>query len=207
MDNDDLKNIGYLEELYRQTGGDIEVQVSMYDLGAAIGIDKAEAGSLAEQLMVQGQAELRTLAGGISITPEGLAALGISSPPEHSAENSLHLGDGPVADETDGHTVHLLTEEIKNEISVHSLDYNLLEEIVLDLKTIEVHMLSPRPKISVIREIFRSLQATLETANTSKPNMRIPKAPGITTRFDKKKKVDPYNKEQRLTLHRTPGKK
>ncbi len=80
MDSEDLKSKDYLEELYRQTGGDVEVQVSMYDVGAAIGLDKTEAGSLAEQLMVQGQTELRTLAGGISITPEGLAVLGISTP-------------------------------------------------------------------------------------------------------------------------------
>lgn len=168
MDIDDLNIKGYLEELYRQTGGDTEVQVSMYDLGAAIGLEKAEAGSLAEQLMVHGQVELRTLAGGISITPEGLAVLGITVPTPHSAENALHLGDGPVADETDRRTVHLLSEEIKNEISGLSLEYDLLEEIVMDLKTIEVHMLSPRPKIAVLREIFRSLQNTFETAKIGK---------------------------------------
>ncbi len=64
--------------------------------------------------------------------------------------------------------MHLLTEEIKNEISGLGLEYDLLEEIVLDLKTIEVHMLSPRPKVPVLREIFRSLQATLEMAKAGK---------------------------------------
>ena len=166
MDTDDLVIQGYLEELHRQTGGDTEVQVSMYDLGAAIGLDKAEAGSLAEQLMVQGQAELRTLAGGISITAEGLAALGITAP--HSAESGLHLGEGPVADATDRQTVQRFTEEIKNTISGLELEYHLLEEIVLDLKTIEVHMLSPRPKIAVLREIFRSLLHAFETAEVGK---------------------------------------
>jgi hypothetical protein len=167
MDSEEQKIKDYLEELYRQTGGDVEVQVSMYDVGAAIGIDKSEAGSLAEQLMVQGQTELRTLAGGISITAEGLTVLGISTP-QNRAENSIHLGEGPVADETDRHTVHLLTEEIKNEISGLALEYTLLEEIILDLKTIEVHMLSPRPKVPVLREIFRSLKATLEKAKADK---------------------------------------
>jgi hypothetical protein len=168
MDIDDLNIKAFLEELYRQTGRDIEKQVSMYDLGTAIGLDKAEAGSVAEQLMVQGQVELRTLAGGISITPEGLVVLGISVPTPHSAESGLQLGDGPVANDADRRTVHLLTEEIKNEISGLGLEYNLLEEIVLDLKTIEVHMLSPRPKIAVLREIFRSLQNTFATANVGK---------------------------------------
>lgn len=164
MDTDDLKQKGYLEELHRQTGGDIESQVSMYDVGTAIGLDKAEAGNLAEQLMVQGQAELRTLAGGISITPEGLAALGITVLTSHSAENSLQLSKGPVADDSDRQTIQNLTEMIKKEIPTLKLQYDVLEEIVIDLKTIEIHMLSPKPKIPVFRELFRSLLNTLETA-------------------------------------------
>jgi hypothetical protein len=163
MDIDDLKIKGFLEELFRQTGRDTEARVSMYDVGSAIGLDKAEAGSLAEQLMVQGQAELRTLAGGISITPEGLAILGISVATPHSEESGLHLSDGPTADDSDRRTVYLLMEEIKKEIPGLNLEYGLLEEIVVDLKTIEVHLLSPRPKISVLREIFRSLQNALAT--------------------------------------------
>lgn len=173
MDIAELNIKAYLEELHRQTGGDTEVQVSMHDLGAAIGLDKAEAGSLAEQLIVQGQAELRTLAGGISITPEGLAELGISVPSPGSVESDLHLGVGPVADDNDRRTVHLLIQEIKDEISGLGLEYELLEEIVLDLKTIEVHLLSARPKIAVLREIFRSLQNTFETANIGKVAARL----------------------------------
>jgi hypothetical protein len=168
MDIDDFKIKGFLEELFRQTGRDTEARVSMYDVGAAIGLDKAEAGSLAEQLMVRGQAELRTLAGGISITPEGLAILGISVATPQSAKSSLRLSDGPIADDADRRTVQLLMEEIKNEIPSLNLEYELLEEIVVDLKTIEVHMLSPSPKISVLREIFRSLQNALATTAAGK---------------------------------------
>lgn len=165
MDIDDLNLKSYLEELYRQTAGNTEAQVSMYDLGAAIGLDKAEAGSVAEQLMVQGQAELRTLAGGISITPEGLAFLGIAVPAAASVENGFFLGKGPVADDNDRRTIHLLTQEIKNGLSGLSIEYELLEEIILDLKTIDVQMLSPKPKIAVLREIMRSLHAAFAAAD------------------------------------------
>lgn len=168
MDIDELNIKAFLEELYRQTNGDTEQQVSMYDVGSAIGLDKTEAGSLAEQFMVQGQAELRTLAGGISITPEGLAVLGIAAPSPHSAEDNFRLGADPVIDEADRQNVHLLTKEIKNDISSLALEYEQLEQIILDLKTIEVHMLSPRPKTAVLREIFRSMLSTLKTANAEK---------------------------------------
>jgi hypothetical protein len=168
MDINDLNLKSYLEELYRQTAGNTEAQVSMYDLGAAIGLDKAEAGNIAEQLMVQGQAELRTLAGGISITPEGLTFLGIAAPAAPAAEEGLCLGKGPVADENDRRTIHQLTEEIKNGLAGLHIEYELLEEIVLDLKTIDVQMLSPKPKIAVLREIIRSLHKALSAADAGK---------------------------------------
>jgi len=164
MDNDDLRIKNYLEELYRQTGGDAAVQVSMYELGAAIGLDRAEAGSLAEELMVQGQVELKTLAGGISITPEGLEELGIADSAADSAGNSVKLGDGPIVDDGDRQTVQSLTEEIKKGLSGRSVEFDLLEEIVLDLKTLEVQLLSPRAKTAVLLAIFSSLQGSLEAA-------------------------------------------
>lgn len=164
MDTDDLRIKSYLEELYRQTGGDTEVQVSMYDLGAAVGLERAEAGSLAEELMVQGQVELKTLAGGISITADGLAMLGIAGTAAHPAGNSLKLGDGPLADDNDRQTVQTLTEEIKKELSGKGVKFDLLEEIVLDLKTMEVQLLSPKAKTAVLKAIFHSLQGSLETA-------------------------------------------
>ncbi len=168
MDNDDLLIKGFLEELYRQTGGDAEKQVSMHDIGTVVGLDKSEAGSLAEQLIVQGQLELKTLAGGVSITSEGLAVLGISVPLSHSPENALQLGNGPVADDTDRETIQQILEKIKEELSKLSLEYDLLEEIIIDLKTIEVYMLSPRPKVTVLLEILRSLMNSFETAPSSK---------------------------------------
>lgn len=167
MDIDDVLSKGFLEELYRQTGGDAESQVSMYDVGAVIGLEKNEAGSLAEQLIVQGQVELKTLAGGVSITSEGLAVLGLSVPDSHSPENAFQLGNGPVADDTDRDTVQRIIEKIKKELSELSLEYDLLEEIIIDLKTIEVYMLSPRPKVAVFLEIFRSLKNAFERGQSA----------------------------------------
>ena len=118
--------------------------------------------------MVQGQAELRTLAGGISITVDGLSALGIATAAPMAAESGFQLSKGHVADDTDRRTMQLITEEIKKAIAGLKLEYSLLEEIVLDLKTIEIQMLSPKPKIAVLREILRSLYAALETAHADK---------------------------------------
>lgn len=168
MNSDDITLNSYLNELYRLTGGDTERQVSMYDVGASIGLDKAEAGSLAEHLMVQGLADLKTLAGGIGITAEGMASLGFSAAPAADEGNTLHLGTERVANDSDRQVIQLLTEEIKGAILGQQIDYVALEEIIIDLKTIEVQLLSPQPKNRVLAELFRSLQTLLESAGMEK---------------------------------------
>lgn len=165
MNIDDLNIKSYLDELYRMTGGESEAQVSMHDIGTAIGLDKTEAGSIAEELMVQGLVELKTLAGGIGITAEGLENLGVSISPPTSSDTLLNFGKGPLADDADRQIINFFADEIKNEISGRKIDFDLLEEIVLDLKTIELQLLSPRPKIAVLRELLRSLHGALEAAN------------------------------------------
>ena len=78
----------YLYELYTISEGDTNSEVSMYDVGAALGLEKADAGTIAEELMVEGWVELKTLAGGISITAEGLKALNVKDP--SAGSNSTH---------------------------------------------------------------------------------------------------------------------
>lgn len=163
MTTDEITLKSYLNELYQQTGGDVEKQASMHDVGIAIGLDKSAAGSLAEELMVLGQVELKTLSGGIGITAEGMALLGISSA---SPANSTHqrLSDGPVVNDSDREFIETMCNEVQTMLSSDQLDYTLLEEIVMDFKTIEVQMLSPKPKTTILKEIFRSMQKNFEAA-------------------------------------------
>ena len=68
----------FLTELYNSTDGDTSRQVSMYDIGGTLGLEKSSAGAVAEELIVDGYAELVTLSGGISITSNGLKELNIA---------------------------------------------------------------------------------------------------------------------------------
>lgn len=165
MDLDELQGRNFLDELYRQTKGDTTVQVSMYEVGATLGLNKGEAGSLAESLIVDGLVELKTLAGGIGITNEGLASLGLAAPAGPAAGAEFSLSHGPVAIEKDRQTVAELVRQIKDSLPGRSLPYDSLEEIVIDLKTVELCLLSPKPKIAVLRELFRSLHDVLANAD------------------------------------------
>ncbi len=160
MTSDELTKRNFLDIVYRQTDGDPSAQVSMYEAGAALGLEKSGAGLLAEGLMVEGLVELRTLSGGISITNEGMACLGYSARGS-SATIKPQLGTGELLTQEDRDLLAKLNAEIQAAVSSRQLDYTLVEELVIDLKTIEVQLLSPRAKTMIIREVLRSLQTAL----------------------------------------------
>ena len=47
-------------------------------------------------------------------------------------------------------------------IGESSFSYSQVDELVIDLKTLKVQLLSSRPKTAIVREIFRSLVKPLE---------------------------------------------
>jgi len=163
MDSDSTTNRTYLAELYRETEGDIDAQVSMLDIGAAVGFEEGESRTTAENLMILGLVELKTLSGGIGITREGLEELGITPVAVASSapEESLHFGRDVILNDADRQLAEALVADLKIEITREKFDYPSLEQIVIDIKTIEVQLLSPSPKVAVIREILRSLLAVI----------------------------------------------
>jgi hypothetical protein len=151
----------YLYELYTLSQGDTNSEISMYEVGAGIGLEKADAGTIAEELMVEGCVELKTLAGGISITAEGLKALNVKDPSAGSNNRIIKLGDDIVLNDQSRSAVTDIITEIKNNVTGRTAEYLQLEEIIIDIKTIEIQMLSPKPKTSVFRELLKSLETSL----------------------------------------------
>ncbi len=163
MDIDIPEVKSYLLELYNLTEGDTGVQASMYEVGVNIGLQKNEAGTMAEDLIVQGWVELVSLSGGISITAEGIEKLQLTGSVAAAAGISMQLGTGPVLNEIGLEAVEKIVAEIKTSVPQTQTSYPQLEEMIIDLKTIETQMLSPNPKVEVIRELLRSLQAMVVT--------------------------------------------
>ena len=175
MNSDEMTSTAYLQELYETTQGDTETQVSMYDIGIAMGVEKAEAGRIAEELMVQGYVELKTLAGGIGITDEGLKTLGLS--PAHSGRegDSLRLSSGPIINDADRQIIEKITHGVKREYGGQAREYAVAEQAVLDLKVIELHLLSPSPKTAVLMELFHSLEQNFAESKTVADNSGLAK--------------------------------
>lgn len=156
----------FLQELYRLTEGDPEQQVSMYDVGSGLGLERDEAGRLAEGLMVEGLIDLRTLAGGIALTDEGMASLGYAATAYH--DQDLQLSDGPIATEHDRVVTEQLCDEIQ-QTCASCTSYETTELLVIHLKTLDVQMLSEKPRILIIREIFRAILNTMQETGLTPP--------------------------------------
>ena len=153
----------FLVQLFKQTKGDSSVKVSMFDIGAVLNLDRDVASKVAEELIALQLVEIRTLAGGISISAEGsemvkkilaLAAGGDSS--------VFKLGNDPVLDLAGCQAVEQIASEIKLQAGSLGLDFNTLAELLADLRTIDVQLDSSRPKTAIFRECFRSIKSALK---------------------------------------------
>lgn len=164
MNTDDYAR-SFLEQLYAMTGGDTANHVSMYEVGSNIGIERAEARNLGEDLMIQGLVELKTLAGGIAITPDGLKFLGRSATTGGGSEEHPKLSNAAILTQEDLTLLMDLLSLVRGTISKKRIQYEILEELVFDLKTIEVQMLSPKPKSSVIKPLLYSIEQTFRSEN------------------------------------------
>ena len=161
MSSEDFSRQRFLQALYNRAEGDFDLQISMYDLGTDLGFEKDEAAAFAQELFIEGMAEMKTLSGGMGITQKGLKSLGIEITPKKE-DNSFVLGSSPVLDEQGQKTVQELLNKIRTDLDSKAISFDLLEEIVIDLKTVEVQMLSPKPKTPIIRAVFKFIDQNLK---------------------------------------------
>ena len=165
MSNSELDESGqqYLIQLFQQTGGDTAAQVSMYDVGEAMGMDHDTSARLAESLIGLQLAEIRTLSGGIGISAEGAAEvntlMGGGAP---AGESPGRLSDDPIMDEQNCRAVEHVAGALKNQAGSLGLDFDGLTELMADLKTIDAQLGSSRPKTVIVRECLLSIKAVIE---------------------------------------------
>jgi hypothetical protein len=167
MSSSELDEAGqqFLIQLFEQTSGDSSAQVSMYDVGEALGLDRDASSRVAETLIGLQLAEIRTLSGGIGISTEGANEVkrltGGVSPADGSPGK---LTEQPIMDPASCQGVEQAAGELKSQAGKLGLDYDGLSELMADLKTIDAQLGSSRPKTAIIRECLRSIKEVLEKA-------------------------------------------
>ena len=150
----------FLRALFEATQGNAGAQVSMYAIGSALGLEKSDASRTAQALMAGELVEVRTLAGGIGITAKGLTrarALGAGGGP-----GQVGLSRGPAADADDCRLVARATDRLKVNAGQLGLAFEALAELIADLRTIDMQLSSPLPKVDVLRACLTSIRDNLK---------------------------------------------
>jgi len=151
----------FLLELFEQAGGETSAKVSMYAVGDSLGLDRQAASHIGENLMGLGLVEVRTLAGAIGMTHDGVSAARHHGAGGGGGEDVVRLGNEEVMGESVQCAVAEVTGGLKCESGRLGLDFDPLSELVADLKTIDTQLMSPRPKTGIIRECLHSIRGVL----------------------------------------------
>lgn len=151
-----------LAELYRRTDGDPGTSASMYDLGAAVGIDRQDAQEVGQALIGAGLAAIVSLAGKIGLTAEGVAYLQDRGQAAPAQAAGVRLGLAPVVEPAARDAVEVLVARIKTDAGDQQWPFEAFSELTADLRTIEAQLASPRPKTPILRECLRAVRVLLE---------------------------------------------
>lgn len=152
----------FLAALFEKTKGDTSAQASMFDVGAALNLDKSEASRIAEELIGWELVEVRTLSGGIGITESGMAEIQKQGFGAASEEGGACLGNEPILGDPGQQAVAQWVTGLKNQTSSLGADFDTLSELMADMKTIDAQLASSRPKTAILRECLLSLRSALE---------------------------------------------
>lgn len=155
----------FLAGLNEASMGDISRQVSMYDIGAKIGMDRGEATRAAESILAEGWAEVRTLSGKIGMTQDGIDACRTLTGGDQGREDAVRpLGADVALDAEVRRGVEQVVAALKLTVQSADLAFDALAELVADLRTIDVQMASPRVKTAIIRACLSAILVQMTSA-------------------------------------------
>ncbi|MEJ2638057.1 MAG: hypothetical protein P8010_00635 [Desulfosarcinaceae bacterium] len=149
----------YLKAMVEQCEGDTGKQLSMYEVGEGLGMDRDTAAQVCQELIAFGLVEIRTLSGGVGLTADGIAVGGTAG--GGGADAGPRLKAGPVLDEEDRRAVDGVLNQLKLAAGSWELGYEEMAALVIDIKTIETHLLAPQPKTAVVKAVLDTLAAWL----------------------------------------------
>ncbi len=129
----------FLIQLFDQTSGDSSTQVSMYDVGEGLGLDRDTSSRVAETLIGLQLVEIRTLSGGIGISTEGANEVKrLTGGVSHAGDSPSKLTDQPVMDSVSCECVEETAGQLKSRAGNLGLDFDGLSELMADLKTLRL---------------------------------------------------------------------
>ncbi len=133
-----------LNAIFRETKGDLNRTAGMWAVGESIGLDRNMTQDVAMNLVGEGLLEIKSLSGGLALTPEGLEFLGgvkgqEESPPDLAG--FLDLAEGS--------------------LDRLGLAGKSLQDLKADLATLQAQLKRSEPLPDVVRAVLASVQRAL----------------------------------------------
>ena len=164
----------YLQQLYDHTGGDSSVQVSMYEIGEALNLDRDASSEVAQTLIGLDLVEIKTLSGGIGISAEGIAAVeDAGGGAAGQSDPASQLSDERVLNPSDLEAIEQISTFLKKEAGGLGLDFDRLTELVADLRTLDAQLASSQPKTEIVRGCFKSIEAVISAIGHKEAGERL----------------------------------
>ncbi|MFO7965085.1 MAG: hypothetical protein R6U50_14270 [Desulfobacterales bacterium] len=157
----------FLMRLNDVTGGDASKTVSMYDIGDKEGLDRETAAKIAEILIGNQLASIKTLAGGIGITETALNELAEMEHGTSATEHRHSLSGSLMIDDADREALESILNALKCRINDLELEFDALAGLMADIRTVDMQLTSPSPRTAVIRECFISIHGRLAESKQS----------------------------------------
>lgn len=172
MEINELDETGrqFMIQLFEQTRGDQAVNVSMYDIGSLLGLERDAASRVAEELMGLQMVEIRTLSGGIGLSTASAEMMqALIGTPADDVSAPVALGPEPLLNSASRQALEEVVADIKAQSGSLGLDYDSLTELMADLKTMDAQLGSSRPKTAIFRECLVSVCGVVKT--TANPGL------------------------------------
>lgn len=158
----------YLKAMVEHCQADPGQQASMYTVGEAVGMDRDTASQICQELIAFGLVEIRTLSGGVGLTATGLEFSGQAGDDSTGRVAGVNpLRKGPILNDDDHQSVTVVLDDLKQGAGEWKLTYDQMAEFVVDVKTIEIQLLSPKPKTAVVKALCGSIEAFLKKVGDS----------------------------------------
>lgn len=146
----------FFSALIQKTKDSTTHQVSMTEVGGSIGLDKAASSRAVEELIWLGLVDIRTLSGAVGLTEAGKLLAQERLTPE---EPYIGIGQGDIIGEAAKEGVGKLLSGIKNCLGALNLDFDRMNQAVVDVRTLEAQMSAPHPWTAIVRECLKAIAA------------------------------------------------
>ncbi len=160
----------YLQTLCRLIDPNLDGSISMHDVGAEMGLNREESTQTAQELMADGLVDVRTLAGAIGITAEGLALLETAT--DSAPSDAVTLGTDGIISPAAKDELQQIMAQTRTALEEWDLTADDRAEVLADLETIEAQMASPKPKNTILHAAVESLHTLLINSDQDDPRIK-----------------------------------